>query len=325
MLSRSTIVGLAACAALSATLVCRQPRAARAQQVIDRVIATVDDQPLTMQDLQTFAKLNNVSLPAGDSPTDEQTRRKLLNDLIEQTALEHEERDISVDDGAIDRYLSQLAATNHMTEDELRQQAVAHGMSWQQFRDQARAQVQRIELLQREVNDQIIIPQSTVEAYYKAHQSEFEVSQERFKLAQILIAVPPDAPPDVVAAAKKKAEAIRRRAVAGEDFAALARKYSDDDSASQGGELGEFKPGDILDSIEIAIAHLKSGQISPPVRTSHGFHIVKVEEHVEPGLLPLSEAQGQIRQKLGQAQMKARFKEWITQELLKNHSVHVYL
>ncbi len=64
-----------------------------------------------------------------------------------------------------------------------------------------------------------------------------------------MISVAPNAPPAEVAAAKAKAEEAHKKAAAGEDFAALARRYSDDDSKAQGGELGVFAPDDIMDEI----------------------------------------------------------------------------
>src|SRR5271168_2906696 len=91
---------------------------------------------------------------------------------------------------------------------------------------------------------------------------------------------------------------IRARVARGDDFGDLARVYSDDESKSGGGELGWFAPSDVMDEILAAVRPLKPGEVSAPVRTSHGIHLVKLEEHEVPGLVPLSEVKAQIRAQL---------------------------
>jgi len=169
-----------------------------------------------------------------------------------------------------------------------------------------------------------VIPDSEVQAYYKEHPDEFTVSDEHYRLAQILIAVPPDASPEQVAAAQKKADDIRKQAVAKDaNFGDLARQYSDDDSKSKGGQLGDFTPGEINDNIAKAIAGLNDGDVSNVVRTKYGFHIVKVEEHEKPGLQPLDDVKNIIRDKLMTEQAKTKFQDWIDNDLKRRHLVEM--
>ena len=101
--------------------------------------------------------------------------------------------------------------------------------------------------------------------------------------------MPPNATPAQVEAARVKAEDIRKQLLAGDDFGKLALQYSDDDSKSQGGELGDFAPDDMIDHIQNAVDHMKVGDISEPIRTNHGFHIIKVEAHEQVGVKPFTE------------------------------------
>lgn len=301
-----------------------QPIAA-AQQIVDRIVATVDGDPITMADLRSFAKQNGATLPAGNSPDDQAVQRKVLKELISETALEHEERNMPVSDEEVDHFIASFEQQHHITDAELRQQLTEHGMTWKQYRKQAREAVQKIELLQRQVRDKVVITNSAVKAYYDAHQDEFRTSAERYKLAQILIACPPNAPAATADADRKKAQDLRNRLLAGADFADLARKYSDDDSSKQGGELGYFKASEILDAILSGIKNLKPGQISQVIRSKYGFHIIKLEAHEEPGIQPLADVRNQIREKLSQQAIKEQLKRWVSDELLKNHTVHIYL
>lgn len=298
----------------------------RADQIVDRVVATVDGDPITMQDLKKYAATAGVTLPTDDSPQSKEIERHALDNLIGEKLVAHEMSTVEVDDDQVDRFIAQFEAGNHITDAELRAQLAQHGISYDAYRRRARQEVQKMTVIQREVSDRIVVTNAQIEAYYKSHLSEFSSSQERYRLAQILVAVDPvTSPPMVVQAARAKAEGLRKRAVKGANFAELAAKYSDDDSKTQGGELGYFKPDEINDQILAAISKLKPGQISEVVKTSHGFHIVLVEQHDEPGVKPLSEVSDQIRQKLTNQQMEDQFRHWVNTELIKSHSVQTYL
>jgi peptidyl-prolyl cis-trans isomerase SurA len=313
-------------AAFLLLLLLQVPAAAWADQLVDRIVATVDGDPITMQDLKKFAAATKTPMPTDDSPQSQEIQKKALGELISQKLVDHEVSTVEVEDEQVDRFIAQFEAGNHITDAQLRDQLAQHGISYDAYRQRARQEVQKMTMIQREVHDKVVITHDQIEAYYKSHISDFTVSEERFKLAQILVAVDPtSAPPALVQAARAKAEGLRKKAVKGADFAALATQFSDDDSKTQGGELGYFKPDEINDQILAAIAKLKAGDISAVVHTDHGFHIVKVEEHQEAGVKPLGEVSEAIRAKLSQRQLEAQFRIWVSKELIKNHSVHTYL
>ena len=302
------------------------PAPARADQIVDRVVATVDGDPITMQDLRKYAAASGTTLPADDSPQSQQIKRDVLEKLIGEKVMDHEMSSVEVDDDQVDRFIAQFEAGNHITDAELRDQLAQHGITWEAYRRRARQELQKMTMLQQHVRDKVVITNQQIEFYYKTHLADFTSSEERFKLAQILVAADATTtPPALMEAARAKAAALRKRAVKGEDFAQLASTYSDDDSKAQGGELGYFKPNEVNDQILAAISKLKSGQISEVVKTSHGFHIVKVEEHQEAGVRPLKDVSQRIRDKLAEAQMEIQFKRWLNTELIKDHSVQTYL
>jgi peptidyl-prolyl cis-trans isomerase SurA len=258
----------------------------------------------------------------GGTPTDPQD---VLQALITETMLDDEAMKFipKLDEGEVDRYVQNVEERNHLTDEQLRAQLQSQGVSYDAFRSNVRRQVATMTMIDREVRQKIVIPDSEIQAYYKDHPDEFTVTDEHYQLAQILIALPAGATPDQVAAAQKKAEDIRKQAVNGANFGDLARQYSDDDSKSKGGQLGVFTPNDLNDDIAKAIAPLKDGDVSPVVRTKYGFHIVKVEEHEKPGLQPLDDVKNIIRDKLMTEQAKAKFQDWIDQDLKRRHLVEM--
>jgi parvulin-like peptidyl-prolyl isomerase len=183
-----------------------------------------------------------------------------------------------------------------------------------QLQAEQRAKLQRAMAVMRA---NMPVSDAEIKAYYDAHSGDF-TSPERYRLAVITVACPPNALASLAAAARAKVEAVRELVLSGEeDFATVAREYSEDDSASRGGELGYFSPSAIPRPMLDAIEPLKVGQISriipDPTPPSPGFDIFKVEEHELPRLEPLSAVKDQIREKIAEQKTRAYF-EWAAKE-----------
>ncbi len=142
----------------------------------------------------------------------------------------------------------------------------------------------------------LTVPESQITQYYTTHQDEFKVPEE-VQARHILIR-PATQDGAGWKAALAKAEAVRAKALHG-DFAALAKEYSDDPgSKTNGGDLGWFPRGRMVKEFENAAFALKPGQVSEPVKSQFGYHIIKVEAFRPAGIKPLAEVRGQIKDKL---------------------------
>jgi peptidyl-prolyl cis-trans isomerase SurA len=289
---------------------------------VDRVVASVDGDPITMREVQDFASQHGQPIDSGDFASSD-AARMAVKALIGQKLLEQEVKkyDEKVDEAQVDKYILQLRMDKHLSEAEFREQLQASGMSNDELRKRARLDLEKAMMIEEEVRAKINVSDAEIKAAYDAHKEDFTITKERLRLSQILIALPPNPAPAQVSAAQKKAEMVRARALKGDDFGDLARVYSDDDSKTNGGELGWFAPGDINDSILAAVKPLKPGEVTMPVRTSHGFHIVKLEDHEVPGLVPLSDVKGQIRATLVDQQTSEQLEKWVESDLVKQHYV----
>jgi peptidyl-prolyl cis-trans isomerase SurA len=292
---------------------------------IDSVVASVDGNPITSQDVKMMgaSKPGGMTAQAIDPTGIPDDPNSKLKALITQQMMEQESRKYSdkVDDGDVDRMIQSIEERNHMTDEQLRTQLQSQGVSYATFRAKIRKQALAMAMFQHEVRDKAVVPDSEVEAFYKDHQDEFTITEEKYRLAQILIAVPAGATPEQVSGAQQRAEDAHKLAIKGQDFGDLARQYSDDDSKTKGGELGTFNPNELNDDIAAGIKNVKVGDVSKVIRTKFGFHLLKVEEHEIPGTVPLADVKAMIREKLQSEKSKDDLQKWVDQDLIKEHYV----
>jgi peptidyl-prolyl cis-trans isomerase D len=140
---------------------------------------------------------------------------------------------------------------------------------------------------------EIEIPDEAVAKLYSDNQQLY-IHPEIVHARHILVRVSKEADEETVKAAREKISKALEKANAGEDFAGLAQKYSEDSTASRGGDLGFFERGQMVESFERAAFALKPGKISPVVRTQFGYHIIKMEEREEEKTKALEEVRDEI-------------------------------
>lgn len=135
-----------------------------------------------------------------------------------------------------------------------------------------------------------------LEQFYRDNEARLTYP-EQVRVRHILLAWKPLGTTDDRAALRRQIEAILAKARAGEDFAALAAEYSDDDGTkAAGGDTGRFQRGEMVTEFEAAAFALEIGEISDPVQTSYGWHIILKEEHLQPYLLPFDEVRDKLRE-----------------------------
>jgi len=146
--------------------------------------------------------------------------------------------------------------------------------------------------------ESVQVSPDSIEAYWKAHPAEF-TEPARARVRHILIAFKSnDAAARAVA--QQKAAAVRKRLVAGEDFAAVAREVSDDaQSAQHGGDVGEITRGTVVKEFGDAAFTIQVGELSEPVKTQFGYHILRVDERKPERLRPLEDCREEIQGVLG--------------------------
>lgn len=177
----------------------------------------------------------------------------------------------------------------------------------QQFLEPEAVKLRYLEMQVKDVSKDVSVGEQDIAELYEQQKHRFGKEEER-RARHILIKVAQDASDDEVNAARARAEALLGRLKGGESFEALAKDHSEDPgSASQGGDLGFFSKGFMVEAFEKTAYSLTQGEISEPVRSPFGFHVIEVTE-IKPGeTRPLSEVHDQLKAELVNERAKAHF------------------
>ncbi|MEZ4551945.1 MAG: SurA N-terminal domain-containing protein, partial [Desulfobacterales bacterium] len=173
----------------------------------------------------------------------------------------------------------------------------------EEYKTQPKLQARYVKFDPESYKSAAVVSSDEIQQYYDEHLEEFK-QPETVSARHILFKVPQDADAETNETARQKAAAVMEKARAGEDFAELAKTYSEGPSKDNGGQLGEFKREDMVKPFSDAAFAMAAGDISEPVKTQFGWHIIKVESHNPASTLALEDATGQITEKL--ADRKAR-------------------
>jgi peptidyl-prolyl cis-trans isomerase C len=203
-------------------------------------------------------------------------KTQILDNLIAAELLfqESERKGIKVKPEAVSDELKKIKQ-RFPNEDEFKKLLEAEGFTESDVRKQIERQMAIQQLLDQEITEKIKVTDEETRAFYDKNPQFFQ-QPERVKASHILIKVQADAPADQKAAARKKIEAVQEKVKKGEDFATLAKTYSEGPSGPKGGDLDYFRRGQMVKPFEEAAFNLKPNETSEIVETQFGYHIIKV-------------------------------------------------
>lgn len=254
---------------------------AQTPQMLDYVVAVVNDEAIVYTELQAQVRKTRARLSAQNIslPSDTEFQRQVLENMIMmRLQLQLAQRNgVEVDDTTLNDTLRNLAAQQQLDLESFRQIIEQDGFSFVKFREDIRNELLVRRLQQRQVVSRINITDKEIDNFLTNQLQQGAINSE-YHLYHILIATPEAASPEEIAEKQAKAEAVLARLKSGVNFQEVAIGVSDSQQALEGGDLGWRSAAQLPSFFLEPVLKMEVGQVSELLRNSSGFHIIKLAE-----------------------------------------------
>jgi peptidyl-prolyl cis-trans isomerase C len=278
-------------------------------------VATVNGQTISRatydRELNGFLRRMAQSGRQPSSISMDQLRQRVVNNLITGELLYQESKRLALaaDTAEVDAQVTKFRSQfNDLAK--LNEAMTKAGLTDAGLRDIITRQASIRKLINREIAEKIQISDEAAKTYYGDHQDLFD-RPAGVRASHILIKVAADDTAEMRQTARNRADDVRKKALAGSDFAELAREYSEGPSKSSGGDLGFFTRGQMVAPFAEAAFSLAPGEISEVVETRFGYHVIRVAEKRPGGTAPYDEVSESITARLRQEEMNRRLKTYV--------------
>ena len=277
-----------------------------ADTVVEEIIARVNNQIVTRAEYlrsKDLLKQEAQQQDAGSADKIVSERDKdVLRDLIDQQLLLEKGKDLGItaDTEVIKRLDEMRKEMKLESMEDLEKAAQGQGISFEDFKQNLKNQIITQQVISKEVGSRMSVTKEELQQFYDAHKSQME-QPEQIRLSELLISTEKKgkgAPLDEaqqLAAAQAKADDLLAQIRKGAAFDETAKKNSDGPTAAQGGDLGYFKRSTLAKELEDKTFAMKPGEVSDVIRTKQGFVILKVAEHQQAGVPPLSQIEPRVQ------------------------------
>jgi peptidyl-prolyl cis-trans isomerase SurA len=319
MKTRITAVAAAAIVALASIGV------VEAQTIIEQVLVKVNGEIITKTDLETrqiaaLRQRNPNFRPENDAALQKalaEVTPGVIVDAVDEMLMVQRGKELgyTLSNERFNSIVENIKKENKIESDEQLQAALKQeGMTMTDLRRQLERTMMVQQVQQTEILQKLQVTETEMKAYYDAHKGEF-TTVPQVTLREITINVPVTAQGVNVAqddAAKAKAEEVRAKIIAGEPFPRLAADYSDSGSKANGGLVGPLSRSDLSDELQKAIAGLKTGDVTPVLRTTRGYQIIKIENLQDTTIKAFDDARPEIADKIANEKRQGEFVKFMS-------------
>jgi foldase protein PrsA len=258
------------------------------------VVAKVGKQSITKDNLYTFFVEQN-----GEAALETLITKNVIEQEVEKEKVSVSEKDIDTElQGLIESYGG---------EETFNQQLATSGLTMEDVEEDVKTNLQIEKLLESSIK----ITDEEMKTYFDENKDSFAKTKQ-VKASHILVAD------------EATAKEVKEKLDAGEDFAELAKEYSTDGSAESGGDLGFFGEGSMVAEFEEAAFSLEVDEISEPVKTEHGYHIIKVTDKQDAAEANFDDSKEEIKDILFDEKMATEYTTWL-EEKKEDYKVENYL
>jgi len=287
-----------------------------AAEVCNRVVAVVNNEVITLYELN-----NRVKEMTGEAPEElmqknqamfRDAQQKILALLIDEKIAQAKikELKIRVTEKQVDNYLEKLKRDNQWTQEDLVAGLQKEGLSYENYRERVKRDIERAQLIEYEVRSKIIIRDEAIQKYYEEHKGTFGAA-EKVQLAGIFLMRKNLKSEEEMRELYRKAQDISAKLKAGADFSQMAATYSEGPGAKQGGDLGQFTVDHLEAGLKSVVEALPEGGTSDPLVSPNGIQIIKVVKKQTGKIRSLEEMKEAIYGILYQEEVNRRYQNWI--------------
>lgn len=297
--------------------------AARAE-VADRIVAVVNDEIITLSELNEegapyFQELIKKAPSEQLQAEMEKLKQEILSHLIDLRLIEQQaaKLEIKISDEEINQTIDTMLAENHATKEDMQKDLASKGLSTEQYKKQLKSQMLQSRLISREIRSKVVITDDKVNQYYKEnYATQSSAASGGYHLLQMGFLWGAESKQKTAAAARQVAENAKQQLQAGQTFAEVAAALSDLPSKEDGGDIGVFQKNELAPQMQEVVFALKPGATSDIIETTNGFHILKlisVQDGDQLSGPPLVEVKKEIEAKLYKVESEQHYKKWIAE------------
>jgi len=271
--------------------------------VVDRVVAVVNDEIITMSDLQREEMLRKHESKQDD--------RLVLEDMIDRKLqmVAAKRGGMDVTDKELAEALTDIMSRNQMDSKQFEAALAKEGLTLEQYRTELREQMTLSRVFNKYVRSGVAIDEAEARLFYQNNLKTYS-SPDEIRVRQIFLPLPENATSDQEAEIRDKALRVYERAKKGEDFIRLVREVSKGVTADQDGDLGFMQREHMLPEIEETVRTLKAGEIAGPIKFAGGYNVIKLEEIRTP-VQPFEKVKDDIMKSLYEQKVENTYRSWL--------------
>ena len=310
--------GLAAALCLAGVAASAQDNPPGGAEVVDRVVALVNGDMITLSELQRQVVIQAERLGVPDDPEVQATfRRSVLEGMVDNTLILQvaDQRGLRVPDRYFDEWKdATIEEMNLPDEAEFIRQVELQGSNIEELKKQFLEGVLIQEIRRQDIEERVQISEPEIEQRYRENVDEF-IRPPQVRLRELVIHVSEAGE----AEAQGRLAEARRLIAAGTDFGEVAKVRSESGSAESGGDLGLFLVRELDESFRSVVEELETGAVSEPIRIGESLYLLKVDERTEESTTPLDDVRNQIAESLYSEKMAAEMENFVRN--LREHSI----
>ena len=293
-------------------------------EIVDRVIAVVNDDIITQYELESTVELVLKRYGQSIRPEDRQRAAReamkvFLDRMIDDLLLRQEAKKlgITVREEELNNTIQENLKRRKMSLEDLQQALVKEGSSYEKYREATRSDLIKMRIMQREIRPRISVTNDEIGAFYKEHRDEYEGTL-RVRLQMIALPVSAESDAAVKEEQRIKAQTILKRIRTGEPFEVLANEYTPG-PAKTGGDIGYVEKGSLNPSLEEVAFGLKPGEMSDVIETSQVFYIIRALDRRGGGSFSVKATRENVEERIYRDKMEKKYAEWMAERRQKAH------